>query len=150
MKLRRLEQPRVRNVKRVLATAAIATTAVTAGCTSGDRSVNLDSLKSADAPYYYVGSSFDGYDVSYVARYRAGTASIIYGTCHAGSDGGCPPPLEIQHRLCFGVVTISIFVGQGAKSGSARRAADALRPLLKGAQAQTQEPDVVFDRGVAC
>jgi hypothetical protein len=108
-------------VKRVLAATVIAYAALVAGCTSGDRSVNLDGLRNADAPYYYVGSSFDGYDVSYVARYRAGMASIIYGTCHAGSDGGCPPPLEIQHRLCFGVVTISIFVGQGAKSGSAPR-----------------------------
>jgi hypothetical protein len=137
-------------VKRLLAATVIAYAVLVAGCMSGDRSVNLDGLKNADAPYYYVGSSFDGYDVSYVARYRAGTASIIYGTCHAGSDGGCPPPLEIQHRLCFGVVTISIFVGQGAKSGSARRAADALRPLSKEARARTQEPDVVFDRGVAC
>lgn len=137
-------------MKSVLAATVIAYAALVAGCTSGDRSVNLDGLTNADAPYYYVGSSFDGYDVSYVARYRAGMASIIYGTCHAGSNGGCPPPLEIQHRLCFGVVTISIFVGQGAKSGSARRAADALRPLSKGARARTQEPDVVFDRGVAC
>jgi hypothetical protein len=137
-------------VKRFLAASVIAYTVLVAGCTSGDRSVNLDSLKNADAPYYYVGSSFDGYDVSYVAPYRAGIASIIYGTCDAGSDGGCPPPLEIQHRFCFGVVTISIFVGQGAKSGSARRAADALRPLSKGARARTQEPDVVFDSGVAC
>jgi hypothetical protein len=137
-------------VKRVLAATVIAYAALVAGCASGDRSVNLDGLKNADAPYYYVGSSFDGYHVSYVARYRAGMASIIYGTCHAGSDGGCPPPLEIQHRSCFGVVTISIFVGQGAKSGSARRAADALRPLSKGARARTQEPEVVFDRGVAC
>jgi hypothetical protein len=112
--------------------------------------VNLDSLKDADAPYYYVGSSFGGNDVSYIARYRGGTASIIYGTCDAGSDRGCSPPLEIQHRLCFGIVTISIFVGRGAKSGSAHRAADALRPLSKGARARTQEPDVVFDRGVAC
>jgi hypothetical protein len=137
-------------VKRPPAAALFACTVVAAGCTSGDRSVNLDELRNAEAPYYYVGSSFDGYDVSYVARYRAGTASIIYGTCDAGSDRGCPPPLEIQHRLCLGVVTISIFVGQGAKHGSARRAADALRPLSKGARTRTQKPAVVFDRGVAC
>jgi hypothetical protein len=137
-------------VKRLRVVTAIAYTALASGCASGDHSVNLDSLKNADAPYYYVGSSFDGHDVSYVARYRAGMARIIYGTCDAGSDEACPPPLEIQQRLCFGVVTISIFVGQGARSGSARRAADALRPLSKGARARTQEPDVVFDRGVAC
>jgi hypothetical protein len=120
-----------------------------AGCTS-NRSVKLDDLRDAEAPYYYVGPSFDGYDVSYVSRYSAGTASIIYGNCNAGDDEGCPPPLEVQHRLCQGVVTISIFVGRGAKRGSARRAAKALRPLSKGARARMKRPTVVFDRGVSC
>ncbi len=81
--------------------------------------MKLDDLRDAEAPYYYVGPSFDGYDVSNVSRYSAGTASIIYGTCHAGDDEGCPPPLEVQHRLCQGVVTISIFVGQ-ARNAEAR------------------------------
>ena len=136
-------------MRHLLATA-FACTAVAAGCTSGDRSVNLDELRNADAPYYYVGPSFDGHDVSYVSRYRAGVADIIYGTCQAGDDEGCPPPLEIQHRLCFGVVTISIFAGEGAKRGSPRRAAEALRPLSKGARARPKRPAVLFDRGAAC
>jgi hypothetical protein len=137
-------------VKRLLAAALFASIVVAAGCTSGDRSVNLDELRTADAAYYYVGPSFDGHDASHIERYRAGVASIIYGTCDLGDDDGCSPPLEIQHRLCLGVVTISIFVGQGAKPGSARRAAEALRPLSAGARARTTRPAVVFDRGVAC
>jgi hypothetical protein len=137
-------------VEHLLAVVLFACTLTVAGCTSGNRSVNLDELRNADAPYYYVGPSFDGYEPSYVSPYRAGMASIIYGSCHADDDQGCPPPLEIQHRLCLGVVTISIFVGQGAKRGSARRAADELRPLSMGARARTKRPAVVFDRGVAC
>jgi hypothetical protein len=137
-------------VKRPLVAVLLASTLFSGGCTSGGRSTKLDDLRNADAPYYYVGSSFDGHDVSYVAKYRAGTASIIYGTCRTGSDGGCPPPLEIQHRFCNGVVTVSIFVGQDAKHDSARRAAEALRPFSKGARARRQKPRVVFERGVAC
>jgi hypothetical protein len=134
-------------VKRLLAATFFACAVAAAGCSSGDRSLNLDDLRNAEAPYYYVGRSFDGYDVSYVSRYRAGEASILYGTCKPPSgEGGCPPPLQLQHRLCLGVVTISIF----AESGTAHRAAKALRPLSKGARARTQRPVVVFDRGVSC
>jgi hypothetical protein len=72
-------------------------------------------------------------------------AEILYGTCHvSGSEGGCSLPLELQDRLCHGIVTVSIF----AKSGSACRAAVALRPLSKGARTHT--PYVVFYRGVPC
>jgi hypothetical protein len=133
---------------RLLTATVLACAALVAGCTSGDRSASLDDLGKADTPYYYVGWSFDGFELSHVERYRDDVASILYGTCDAPSDGGCPPPLELQHTLCHGRVRISIFVGQGAKRGSARRAAAAPRPLSKGARKQT--PDVVFDTGVAC
>jgi hypothetical protein len=110
--------------------------------------VNLDDLRNADAPYYYVGPSFDGFRVSHVERYRGGVADIIYGTCQAKSDQGCAPPLELQHRLCHDRITVVIFVGQGAKSDSAARAADALQPLSKAAR--EQEPDVAFDSSSPC
>ena len=135
-------------MKRLLAATVIGCTALVAGCTSKDRSVSLEDLQKADTPYYDVGSSFDGFELSHVERYQGGVANILYGTCDAGSDGGCPLPLELQHRLCHGRITISIFVGQGAKKGSAHRAAAALRPLSKGAR--KQKPDVVFDTGAAC
>jgi hypothetical protein len=134
-------------VKRLSPAALFACAVMAAGCTSGHRSVNLDELRNAKAPYYYVGRSFDGSDVSDVLPYRAGEASILYGTCEQPSgEGGCGPPLQLQHRLCLGVVTISIF----ADSGTAGRAAKALRPLSKGARARSQKPVVVFDRGVSC
>lgn len=135
-------------MKRLLAATFFACTVAATGCSSGDdRSLNLDDLRNADAPYYSVGSSFDGYDVSDVLRYRADEASILYGTCKQPSgEGGCAPPLQLQHRLCLGVVTISIF----AERDIARRAAKALRPLSKGARARTQKPVVVFDTGVSC
>jgi hypothetical protein len=132
----------------LLAATFFACAVAATGCSSGDdRSLNLDDLRNADAPYYYVGRSFDGYAVSDVLRYRAGEASILYGTCKQPSgEGGCGPPLQLQHRLCLGVVTISIF----AERDTARRAAKALRPLSKGARARTQKPVVVFDTGVSC
>ena len=143
-------------MKRLLAATFFACTVAGAGCSSGDdRSLNLDDLRNAEAPYYYVGSSFEGHDVSYIYRYRAGEASIDYGTCEPPDtglfgEGGCPVPLVLQHRLCHGVVTVSIFVGQGAKPGSANRAAKALRPLSKGARVRAERPAIVFDRGVPC
>ena len=117
------------------------------GCRSGDGSVNVDDLRDADAPYYYVGPSFDGLPVTHILRYRAGEADVAYGTCRPPSgEGGCGLPLELQHRLCHGIVTVSIF----AERDRARRAAKALRPLSKGAHARPKRPFVVFDRGVSC
>jgi hypothetical protein len=132
-------------VKRLLAATVIASAFFAAGCSSRDRSVSVDDLRKANAPYYYVGSSFESLELSHVQRYRDGEADILYGTCHVtGSEGGCSLPLALQHRLCHGIVTVSIF----ANKGRARRAATALRPLSKGARKQT--PYVVFDRGVSC
>jgi hypothetical protein len=121
-------------VKCLLAATFFACAVGATGCSSGDdRSLNLDDLRNTEAPYYYVGSSFEGHDVSYIYRYRDGEGSIDYGTCEPPSsglfgEGGCPVPLQLQHRLCLGVVTISIF----GNAGIARRAAKALRPLSKG------------------
>jgi len=132
---------------RLIAPVLVLFAVVTAGCSSGG-SVSVDDLKQSSAPYYYVGSSFDGLDVSHVERYQRGVANIIYGTCEAGDDEGCPPPLALQHRLCNGRVTVVIFVGQGARGGSAARAADALRPLSQGAKGR--RPEIAFDRSPAC
>jgi len=134
----------------VVAAAVIACTSLSAGCSSGAASADVADLRDARAPYYYVGSSFDGLKISHVERYQRGVGDIIYGTCEANSDQGCGPPLELQHRLCHGAVTVVIFTGQGAKRGSAARAADALRPLSRGARERERGPNVAFDRSPAC
>jgi hypothetical protein len=145
-------------MKRLLVATIITATAFVAGCTPADRSPDLGALRQADAPYYYLGATFDGLKVTDVLRYQRGQAEVLYGTCEPqtplltiagikiGKDGGCSLPLELQHRLCHGVVTISIF----ANRGRARRAAEALRPLSKGARARSNRPAVFFDRGVLC
>jgi hypothetical protein len=131
-------------VKHLLAVALFASTVVATGCASGDQSTSLDDLRNADAPYYYVGDSFDGLKITHVERYQRGVANLIYGDCKARSDEGCPPPLGLQHRLCHGKVTVVIF----ANERLAHRAADALRPLSQRASAQ--HPQIAFNRSPRC
>src|ERR1043166_2309001 len=104
-----------------------------AACGAGGRP-NLTDFKNSREPYYFVGPSFDGLRLTHVEPYNAaGVASFIYGTCEPTADGGCPAPLELQHRLCRGRVTVVIFTGADPKPGRAARAAHALHPLSKGA-----------------
>jgi hypothetical protein len=53
-------------------------------------------------PLYWVGTHFEHWDLEYVDVGHGEFSSFIYGTCEvSGSDGGCPPPLEIQVQpLC--------------------------------------------------
>jgi hypothetical protein len=117
---------------------------LTACGSNGGSTPDLAKLKNSRQPYYWVGRSFDGLRLSDVLTYDAGVASLFYGTCKPATDGGCPAPLELQHRLCGGRVTVVIFLGANPKSGRAARAAHALRPLSKGAR--RMKPDLAFDR----
>jgi hypothetical protein len=127
---------------------AVSTVAVIAGCAlavgCSDGGSDVDDLRSSEAPYYYVGQSFDGLKISHVERYQDGVATLIYGTCKARGDEGCAPPLELQHRLCHGIVTVVIF----ANKRRAIRAAHALRPLSRGARAR--RPEIALDRSPGC
>ena len=130
------------------AVVGLAATALLAGC-SESGSLKVTDLRDATRPYYYVGPSFDGFKVSHVERYQGGVAEILYGSCEAAAyDQGCAVPLEPQHRLCHGRVTVVIFTGQGAKKGSAARAAAALRPLSRSAH--SQGPTVAYGEAPAC
>ena len=130
------------------AVAGLAATALLAGCSQSGASKVTD-LRDATLPYYYVGPSFDGFKVSHVERYQGGVAEILYGSCEAAAyDQGCPVPLELQHRLCRGHLTVVIFTGQGAKKGSAMRAAAALRPLSRSARGH--RPKVAYGEAPAC
>src|SRR5262249_39738362 len=114
----------------------------------GSSAPDLGKYEKSRQPYYYVGRSFDGLRLSNVQPYQAGVASIFYGTCKPPPDGGCPPPLELQHRLCRGRLTVVIYVGTNPKPGRAVRAAQALRPFSEGAS--HGKPLLAFDRAPAC
>jgi hypothetical protein len=45
-----------------------------AGCSKGG-STNVDDLRASKAPYYYVGTSFEGLKISHVERYQHGMAT---------------------------------------------------------------------------
>ena len=128
---------------------AIVTCVVTlTGCgPNGGGVPDLTKYEKSRQPYFYVGPSFDGLRLSHVLPYDAGVGAVFYGTCKSPPDGGCPPPLELQHRLCRGRVTVVIFVG-AEKPGRAARAAHALRPLSAGARGI--KPELAFDRAPPC
>jgi hypothetical protein len=118
-------------------------------CATGTRGApELGNVETSNEPYYFVGPWFDGLRLSHVEPYERGVADIAYGTCEPPPEGGCAPPLDLQHRLCLGRVTVVVFVGANAKPGRAARAAKALRPLSRGAS--NGMPHVAFDRSPAC
>lgn len=126
----------------------IACVGLLAGCGSA-APPELATVRASQLPYFFVGESFDGLDLTHVSPYDTqGVAFLIYGTCEASGDGGCAPPLELQHRMCGGRVGIVIYVGAEPKPGRAARAAKALRPLSRGARGM--EPKVAFDRAPPC
>jgi hypothetical protein len=133
----------------VVVVASFVSVAFLSACGSG-RSGGLDlgKYENSRKAYFYVGRSFDGLRLSNVQPYQGGVAEIIYGTCKPPPDGGCPPPLELQHRLCRGRVTVVIYIGANPKPGRAARAAHALRPLSDGAR--RNKPLLAFDRAPAC
>lgn len=115
----------------------------------GGSAGDLTSVEGSSLPYFWAGSSFDGLELEHVEPYdETGVAFLVYGTCEPSSDGGCPPPLELQHRRCGPRVTVVIFVGADPEPGRAARAAKALRPLSDGARGV--RPSVAFDRSPAC
>src|SRR5438874_2596401 len=81
----------------------------------GSGGLDLGKYENSRKAYYYVGRSFDGLRLSDVLPYQGGAASIIYGTCKPSPDGGCQPPMELQHRLCRGRVTVVIYTGVNPK-----------------------------------
>src|SRR5207244_12878090 len=70
--------------------------------------------------------------------------AITDGDCKARSDEGRAPPLELEHRLCHGTVTVVIW----AEETLAARAAGALRPLSRGANGR--RPEIAFNHSPRC
>lgn len=138
--------------KPVFAVSTVACVVSLTSCGSsgtGGSAPDLTKFKDSRQPYYYVGLSFDGLRLTHAESYdAAGVAFLAYGTCKPPPDGGCPAPLELQHRLCRERVTVVIFTGANPKPGRAARAAHALQPLSKGARGVT--PELAFDRSPPC
>ena len=91
----------------MLARAALVALAAAAavGCTSLDREVPDGTLDTGDVrqlaresglPLYYAGLTFAGLRLTDGdAGAQGGT--FVYGTCELPDDGGCAPPIQIQH-----------------------------------------------------
>ena len=126
--------------------ATVAVPLLVTAC-GGAGSLEVSDLRNADAQYYYVGESFHGLKVTHVLRYQRGDAALIYGDCKARSDMGCAPPLELEHRLCHGTVTVVIWAKGNERL--AARAAHALRPLSRGARS-AQRPKIAFGHSPYC
>jgi hypothetical protein len=118
---------------------------VAAGCGAAG---GLDELKGSGKPYFYVGTSFDGLDLTHVDIPTGKVASFIYGEppCEPTDDSGCPSPLEIQNRTCGDGRVVVVLYGY---DGHPSKAAQALRPL-NDAGRRAGPPDVSFDHAPAC
>lgn len=135
---------------------ALACALLLAACGGGiatgpDGPVQLTEMRADTRPYYWVGASFDGLELTYARPYSGRFGTLMYGTCELPTgffaDGGCAPPLQVQNVLCVdGTATVALFSHGG---GRAARAARALRPLNAAAR-QAGSPRVTFDRSVLC
>jgi hypothetical protein len=124
--------------------AVSAAAAILAGCGGGH--MQLDKLRESKVPVWYLGSSFEGNELTYADFDGVPErVLVVYGDCDPPggffSDGGCVPPLELT--TCAGSDTIVIY---GDGHGLDRRAAKALRPL-NGAAQRVGKPYVQFGYG---
>jgi hypothetical protein len=85
----------------------------TGGCTTpfGGGGPDLDAARSFDRfPLYWVGERFEKWKLEHVSLGPGRFVDLIYGTCEvpSGTDGGCPPPLEIQIQpLCAHLAVVA-------------------------------------------
>jgi hypothetical protein len=90
----------------LVAVAAAVSVLAVSGCaqTVGEGDPDVDAARGFDRyPLYWVGERFEEWELEHVELDRAGFSTFVYGTCEidAGTDGGCPPPLQIQVQpLC--------------------------------------------------
>jgi len=109
--------------------------------------VQLDGLRKSDAPVYWLGSSFEGLELTYADTWGGDGALLVYGSCEPSGgflgDAGCTPPLQL--RSCSGSDGVSLFGGQTLM----RRAAKELRPLNAAAH-RVGRPYIQFGHGSYC
>lgn len=86
--------------------AVIALAAFASACTQtvGEGEPDFEAASRFDAfPLYWVGERFEQWELEHVDLDNPNFVTFTYGTCEVkiGSEGGCPPPLQIQIRpLC--------------------------------------------------
>jgi len=90
--LRRLLGQAAEGADRHRAVAALLAAAALAGC--GSSRVDREDLEKFPGGLYYAGVEFAGLPLTH-----AETGGLfVYGSCNpSGDDGGCAPPIEIQH-----------------------------------------------------
>jgi hypothetical protein len=113
--------------------------------------VRLAEMRADSRPYYWVGESFNGLELTYAEPYNGRFGNVGYGTCEAPTglfaESACALPLQVQNVLCAdGSATVALFSDGGGRSA---RAAKALRPLNEAAR-RAGAPRVTFDRSVLC
>jgi hypothetical protein len=75
---------------------------VLAGCSGGtsqtESAADIEAARSFERfPLYWLGERFENWDLVHVDVENHEWVTFIYGTCEAtGSEGGCPPPLQLQ------------------------------------------------------
>ena len=82
---------------------------VAAGC-AGTGRPDIEAARSFDDhPLYWIGESFEGWDLKNVAVGTGPAAGFTYGTCESsGVNGGCAAPLQIQIQpLCAYLGTVA-------------------------------------------
>ena len=82
------------------------------GCDRGaDRDPDLDAARRFERyPLYWVGDRFEQWDLVHVEIGPGAFTTFVYGTCRieGGTDGGCPPPLQIQVQpLCTQLASVA-------------------------------------------
>jgi hypothetical protein len=79
--------------------------------TVGEGEPDLQAVHRFDAyPLYWIGERFERWDLEHVDVDNPNVVAFIYGTCEVeiGTDGGCPPPLQIQIQpLCAHLAVVA-------------------------------------------
>jgi hypothetical protein len=96
-----------------IALIAVACLVAAAGCTApfGGGNPDVDAARSFDRfPLYWVGKRFEKWKLEHVSLGPGRFVDLIYGDCEvpSGTDGGCPPPLDIQIQpLCAHLAVVA-------------------------------------------
>ena len=119
-----------------LLAAAVLSLAACSGSSddTGDGQEQLNALRRANVPYFYLGDTFLGLPVTH-AEGDQKRGLVVYGDCEPG-ESGCAPPVQVQTKLCKRrKVVVAIFFGTRIP-GQARmqRAKKAVRPLNEAAK----------------